>query len=173
MTGRTSRGRKLVQLTVSVALLTLAASAFAEGDAWDRKENRFQALPAFANQAVLDTETGLVWERAPSAGAFTWGQAHDRCNRLVLGARMAWRVPTLQELTSLLDIGAPNNLTPGHPFVVLPPWNIGEAIWSATTSASNATNAWGMNLASTLTITPKGSLSHAWCVRFRQGVDPQ
>jgi hypothetical protein len=87
---------------------------------------------------------------------------------------MGWRVPTIQELTSLLDQSVPGfvpHLTPGHPFGPL--WSIGEHIWSATTNADNTTQAWTMELLGSLSKDPKGSLSHVRCVRFRQGVDAQ
>jgi len=167
-----NRLRLLTRVSLFVALASLAPAALAQQDSWDRKD-RFQVLTPFAGQAVLDRETGLVWERAPSAQAFTWDQAQRRCNTLVVGNRMGWRVPTIQELTSILSVGSPNGLEPGHPFTVVPPWNVGEVIWSATTSATNGNNAWVMNLSSNVFPSPKGSLSRCWCVRFRQGVNPQ
>jgi len=89
-------------------ILLFAASAAVAQDAWNHKNvSRFLVLPAFANQAVFDQETDLVWERVPNAGAFTWNQAQTRCNNLILGARMGWRVPTIQEASSILSIGVP------------------------------------------------------------------
>ena len=175
---RANSWKLLLGAAISLALVSLVSPAFAghSRDPWNHKGARYSVLAAFGGAAVLDMETGLVWERAPDGGAFTWNQtqpAQVHCNNLVLGNRMGWRLPTLQELTSLLDIGAPNNLTLGHPFAVLPPWTVGEFIWSATTSSTDTTQAWAMNLASNVGTFPKGSLSHAWCVRFRQGVDPQ
>src|SRR6266446_7070038 len=69
--------------------------------------------------AVLDRETGLVWEQSPSTSTFTWEDAQIHCNQLTVGNRIGWRLPTLQELASLVD-GDPANtssprLPPGHP----------------------------------------------------------
>ena len=174
----------LLGVSISVALMSLVSPAFAghSTDPWAHQGSRFVVLGAFTGQAVLDRETGLVWEKSPNLGAFTWlpstvgggssGGAHDRCNRLVLGHRMGWRVPTIQELTSLLDQTVTGfHLTPGHPFGPL--WSIGEAIWSATTAADNTAGAWTMELLGSIVKVNKGALAHVWCVRFRQGVDPQ
>jgi len=152
--------------------MSLASAASAQ-EAWDHiNAPRFQLLAPFANQAVLDIETGVVWERNPSGAAFTWSTAQDHCNALVVGKRMGWRLPTIQELTSILSIGsAPNNLDPGNPFIAPP--TLGQAIWSSTTSASNPSNAWTMNLPGSVSKFSKGVLARCWCVRFRQGVDSQ
>jgi len=170
---RRSNSRKLLLgVSIFVALMSLAPNAFAQ-DAWDHTStHRFQILAPLASQAVLDTETDIVWERSPSGAAFTWSTAQDRCNRLIVGNRMGWRVPTIQELTSILSIGtAPDNLELGNPFITPP--TLGQAIWSSTTSASNTNNAWTMNLPGSVSIFPKGVLARCWCVRFRQGVDTQ
>ena len=59
-----------------------------------------------ATRAVLDRETGLVWERSPSMELTTWHVAHVRCNEFVtLGSRLGWRLPTVNELASLVDPG--------------------------------------------------------------------
>ncbi len=134
---------------------------------------RFDVLATMPG-AVLDRETDLVWERTVSQGAFTWFGSHDRCNRLALGGRMGWRVPTIQELTSLQDTSVTTGirLTPGHPFI-LGGWTIGQHIWSATTDASITGNGWTHELSGGVFKIGKNSLAHLWCVRFRQGVDAQ
>ncbi|HKR11667.1 MAG TPA: DUF1566 domain-containing protein [Pyrinomonadaceae bacterium] len=162
----------VLRIAILLALTSIASTAFGQ-DAWDQTSTaRFQVIAPLASQAVLDRDTNLVWERSPSTGAFTWFGAHDRCNRLVVGNRMGWRVPTIQELTSILSIGsAPDNLELGHPFINPP--TLGLVIWSSTASAVNANNAWGMNLPGNVGGFPKGSLARCWCVRFRQGPDTQ
>lgn len=165
----------------AMSVFAPVAPALASGGtaAWDityPNAVRFVTLPALGNAAVLDKETDLVWEKSPSQGAHTWNSAsngaNDRCNRLVIGARMGWRLPTIQELTSVMDMTSGNNnlQNPAFTFGV---WNTGEAIWSATTDANATTQAWTMNLAGTLVKVNKGALARAWCVRFRQGVDAQ
>lgn len=168
----TNSRRVMLSVFIFVAMMSLASTAFAQ-DAWNHTNSpRFQLLGAFANQAVFDRETDLVWERSPSPGAFTWSGAQDRCNRLVVGRRMGYRVPTIQELTSLLSIGSsPDNLEPGNPFIAPP--TLGQAIWSSTTSAIAPGNAWTMNLPGSLMTLTKPALARCWCVRFRQGPDAQ
>ncbi len=51
-----------------VALLMLVALAVAGPPSWDdqiNKPSRFKVLKEFDDAAVLDRETGLVWERSP------------------------------------------------------------------------------------------------------------
>lgn len=50
---------------------------------WDQtlpSNTRFIVLSNFGGQAVLDRETGLVWEKSPSAAVgFTWDNAVFHC----------------------------------------------------------------------------------------------
>src|SRR5512136_2667898 len=69
-----------------------------------------QVLPASARfelvmggVAVLDKETGLVWEQTLSSSQIGWEQAVQACFTLQKGNRMAWRLPTYEELRSLTD----------------------------------------------------------------------
>ncbi len=162
----------ILRIAVFLSLGGFASTAFGQ-DAWDHTESpRFQLLAPFASQAVLDRETDIVWERSPSGAAFTWFTAQDRCNRLVVGNRMGWRLPGIQELTSILSIGAaPNNLEAGNPFIAPP--GIGQVIWSGTTTSTNPNIAWTMNLPGTVGTFAKGVLARCWCIRFRQGTDAQ
>jgi hypothetical protein len=85
---------------------------------------RFVVLSNLNNDAVLDRETGLVWEKAPSTAQVTLNGAQGRCLNLKTGGRMGWRLPKSDELFSLLDptqtnnlLGGPSALPVGHPFV--------------------------------------------------------
>src|SRR6478736_8005312 len=79
--------------------------------------SRFTVLAQFDGAAVLDRETGLVWEQSPSTALMVWGRAQVRCTQLVTGGRGGWRLPTVQELGSLVDLSVPGSSLPGgHPF---------------------------------------------------------
>ena len=80
--------------------------------------------------AVLDKETGLVWAKSPSQSWTSWQDAKNRCTNLVLGGRMGWRLPTLEELSSLVDHTQGNVCLPsGHPFSNVQ----GAYYWSSST----------------------------------------
>src|SRR5262245_31886594 len=63
---------------------------------------RFVVLSNFGAEAVLDRETGLVWQRTPSVTSFTWLDGVSECRKLTIGNRMGWRMPSLDEIGSLL-----------------------------------------------------------------------
>ena len=126
--------------------------------------------------AVRDNETGLVWERSPSPSRSNWADAQASCNTLTVGNRKGWRLPTIQELASLVD-GDPANtsfpLPAGHPF-----FNVGFVVslyWSATTFASDASSAWvvSFNNVGIVSFGPKTATVFVWCVRGGHGVDSQ
>jgi Protein of unknown function (DUF1566) len=90
--------------------------------------------------------------------------------------RKGWRLPTNQELASLIDPTQSNPALPsGHPFTVqLSPFPF---YWSATTWVMNANLAWVVNFNNAdLHEFDKSDIvgiPRAWCVRAGQGVDPQ
>lgn len=124
--------------------------------------------------AVLDRETGLVWDREPAATINNWGTSIRACRSLVIGtgskAHRGWRLPTVEEFQSLIAF---DDLPPGHPFTdVNPPTN--NVYWTATTDAETNTNAvlvWLPNPSSG--IHAKTEEFRWWCVRGGQGVDGQ
>jgi hypothetical protein len=114
-------------------------------------------------QAVLDRETGLIWERSPQSGSQLWvGSAID-CVMHTTGGRGGWRLPAIEELASLSDPGQGDPaLPPGHPFL-----NVTEdGYWSSSTSPLDTDWAWFLYL-------PSGALMRetktwnrgTWCVR--------
>src|SRR5712692_129804 len=64
---------------------------------------RFEVLLSYNDQAVLDNETGLVWEQSPGVVRRNWSNAHIHCNQKIVGNRKGFRLPTIQELASLID----------------------------------------------------------------------
>jgi uncharacterized protein DUF1566 len=126
---------------------------------------RFVVLSNFDSQAVLDRETGLVWQKSPDGLQRTWRNAHRYCNTSFVARRMGWRLPTLQELQSLLDA---TTLPAGHPFgsVQLSDY------WSATTDVGVDSLAWFVNFGDGFASSGnKVNLEmFAWCVRGESGV---
>jgi hypothetical protein len=87
---------------------------------WDRTlpvATRFIVLSNFGSQAVLDRETGLVWERTPDATRRNLRQSASACHNKVVGGRKGWRLPTIEELASLVEPAQADPALPaGHPF---------------------------------------------------------
>ena len=96
---------------------------------WDQTltiANRFIVLLNMNSDAVLDRETGLVWQRTPSTTVSNnhRASAHVNCLLATTGGRQGWRLPRADELMSLADTINSNpgvdHLPAGHPFN-LPP----------------------------------------------------
>jgi hypothetical protein len=104
---------------------------------WDRRidkaQRRFKLISEFNSEAVLDKETGLVWERSPNKTAVTWPNARLMCAQKAVGGRGGWRLPTFNELASLVDPAVTDPTIPrlptGHPFLDVQ----AASYWSATT----------------------------------------
>jgi hypothetical protein len=97
----------------------------------------------WVDDLVLDKETGLVWERTPNGGT-GWLNAIDLCYNKSAGWRKGWRLPTIEELASLIDPQQtiPPTLPNGHPFNNVQP----TYYWSATTYESDNSKAWLVNM---------------------------
>jgi len=134
---------------LTAALLALSAKpAMADAvgpyyatPSWDQTlpaSTRFVVLSNFNSQAVLDRETGLVWQRSPTNFNLQFFDASSYCLEAVTGGRLGWRLPTVDEIHTLFDPAASlanPPLPPGHPFTGVPtPVNEGEFVpfWSAT-----------------------------------------
>lgn len=169
----------MITLGVGQARAATAPGPYYATPSWDQKldaSTRFIVLSNWNSEAVLDRETGLVWEQSPSTGTYTWDWSGDnaqhQCNVKTVGGRMGWRLPTLQELTSLVDksVSGSPKLPSGHPFSNVHLSNY----WSATTFANSTTNAWGVYFGyGGVYYYGKSSAFYVWCVRGGQGHDAQ
>jgi hypothetical protein len=120
-------------------------------------------------EAVLDKETGLVWEKSPDTTTKSWNDAVDYCYTKVVGGRMGWRLPTVEELASLVDTTQTNPALPsGHPFQ-----NVQSSFyWSATTSSRFTNAAWFVYIGDgVVNVTSKPFDFFVWCVRGGHGYD--
>ncbi len=148
--------------------------AHADHPLWDEAlpaAKRWIVLKKFDSEAVLDRNTGLVWEQAPGTEARPWGGARHSCADRTVGNQKGWRLPSFAELASLIDPSIPFpllSLPPGHPFTNVQP----GAYWSASTNAVNPANAWFVLFdGGTVTTTAKGEPLFVWCVRGVMNAD--
>jgi hypothetical protein len=164
--------------TASPAQAVDAVGPYYAEPSWDRKiapVNRFVVLTGMSSAAVLDKETGLVWERRhePINLNFFWDAARQHCMDSKTGNHKGWRLPSVHELASLVDPAHTGPALPaGHPFDIALPINTNY--WTATTNAADATQAWAMSLVdgSVIDLGPKvGGQARAWCVRGGMNAD--
>lgn len=168
-----------------LVLVVFAADAFAQSQPWSQVisgAKRFTLLPQFSGEAVLDKETGLVWQLAPTEMFGNLPVASRYCADVSIGNRRGWRLPTLQELKSLTDPSESSpTLTAGHPFANI---DLTHHHWSSTVTLDSPTYVWTMGFnvgevartamctAGTCPGAPIVELV-AWCVRGGSGADAQ
>jgi hypothetical protein len=98
---------------------------------------RFVVLSNMGGQSVLDRETGLVWQRAPSQTFTVFQFAALDCLSIPFAGRGGWHLPTVSEISSLLEsdsgVSFSGLLPAGHPFSVTPGFD--RVFWTATAAA--------------------------------------
>ena len=110
---------------------------------YDPNDDSDPLVPAtFTDDLVLDKETGLVWARDMNlAGArLTWNNALNFARNSTLGNRMGWRVPTVEELSSVVDPSQSFPVLPaGHPFINIEDGEPGFGLfWTSTVIESSS-----------------------------------
>lgn len=125
--------------------------------------------------AVLDRETGLVWERSPGSQLFgDLSLAAFACTNKVLGGRKGWRLPTIPELGSLIDPNVPSpgpKLPAGHPFTRVAT-SLNVFYRSATVRAGFDDQVWAASF-SNGGLGTENAPGLVWCVRGGHGTDAQ
>ena len=125
----------------------------------------------FDGSAVEDKQTGLVWEQEPDRFHGTWTEAAAHCREKVVGSQSGWRIPTVKELSTLMDSSQRDPALPtGHPFS-----NIKSAIyWTGTPSATDDMVAWHVSFFTGEAVTDqKSQTRRVWCVREQPAPNPR
>ncbi len=130
----------------------------------DDGAKRFKVLADFNKEAVLDTETQLVWEKVPSQDKQTWKSALIHCQNAKTGTHLGWRLPSIAEVSSLLDtsvVGDVPALSINHPFLL----KRAKVFWSV--DKSDAEKAWSLSVGNggMSSLQDMKNKAMAWCVR--------
>jgi hypothetical protein len=143
---------------------------------WDQTlptSTRFIILSNFASAAVLDRDTGLVWEKSPDTTTRSWLVAHGYCLNKNVGGTRGWRLPSVPELASLINPSLAAPFVPSTVFTGVQP----APYWSATTVAGAAPTdgfpfAWAgfFNSGDMLSLNKLGT-ALVWCVRGGMNAD--
>jgi hypothetical protein len=145
------------------------------------------ATPSFTDNGdgtITDENTGLVWEKLSDDGSihdmnrsYTWEEAFTvhvaTLNTTQFAGHDDWRVPNLNELTSLQNLGSYPSVFPAFDAACAPGCdvltcsctNTTERYWSSSTSAGFPTNAWLADFGVGLRGQGFGKDLHAFCVR--------
>jgi hypothetical protein len=119
--------------------------------------------------AVLDKETGLVWEQSPNTTTRDWNNAWAHCCDNEVANRKGWRLPTVEELASLVDNeNSPLALSTDHPFSTVQ----SSLYWSSTLNVGTAVpgRVWLVSFANgDVGFGSKRRPSYVWCVRGGYG----
>ena len=161
---------------------TIANGPYYATPSWDQTlpaATRFIVLSNMNSDAVLDRETGLVWEKSPDVTLkVQWADATFDCARKNVGGRRGWKLPSIPELASLLDGDVANTssprLPPGHPFLNV---QTSTSYWSTTTfdvGIPGITAAFTVGFrGGDVGVFNRTSLIFVWCVRGGPGADAQ
>lgn len=148
--------------------------------AWNRAypaATRYVVLSEFNNEAFMDRETGLVWDRHGTFnhdGSFpvgSWFGSVPICYAKTIGHRQGWRPSTVEELSSLIgDLpDFPAGLLTGP---------VTSFTWTQSTFPGDTSKAWAIHpdgLRFVAAPFPKTDCcgSGVWCVRGGHGHDGQ
>jgi hypothetical protein len=178
MSRKDKRSKRCVLLLIIALGSTESSAGAAAPQSWDRVisdgPKRFKVIGPMSDEAVLDRETGLVWQRSPSStSTFDWGTSIALCIGTALGGRRGWRLPSAWELMTLKDPAQGNPALPAnHPFQEVV---TGAIYWTSTASASDAGDALALSFSSGgqgIITTAKSTVGLRWCVRGPGGDHP-
>jgi hypothetical protein len=82
----------------------------APGEPFYGQDGNYQGpQPAYQASAdglvVTDLNTGLMWQQSDDGVERTWADAGSYCDGLSLGGYSDWRLPSRQEIVSIVDYG--------------------------------------------------------------------
>ena len=133
--------KNLLKLLMCIVLAVPShAWAYMVPDTGDLDEPvcNLRSFTDLGNGIVRDTITGLEWQQTPELTQNTWFAATTYCESLNLGGHADWRLPTVQELVTLIDHGRYNP-------AIAPIFDMKPApfyFWSSAARKQNSGYAW-------------------------------
>ena len=142
---------------------------------WDTNNPSATRFTTAFPGAVLDNNTGLVWEQAPattggpnSNGTYPWAEATFYCANKTVGGTTGWRLPSVIELKSVQDPSLAAPFVPATVFTGVQSANY----WSATAIADDPPSAWSVHFSGGGVVGGSKAVSfYAWCVRGGMNAD--
>jgi len=92
------------------------------------------------NGIVRDNVTGLEWQKTANKG-FSWQNAITYCENLTLAGKTDWRLPTIKELSTIVDSSVTGPAINTSYFAN----TLSSEYWSSTTYAIDTTYAWSLD----------------------------
>ena len=115
-----------------------------------------------ANGVTLDKVTGLEWQQVDSNVNYSFDGADDYCVGLTLGSKTDWRLPTVKELFSIVDLGTFSPAIDGTAF----PATDSVLYWAVTDIRTLNNSRWAVDFATGEYAAPfEASAERARCVR--------
>ncbi len=114
-----------------------------------------------ASDSVRDNHTGLTWQRGVDHDNYAWQDANGFCTKVESNGG-SWRLPSLRELLTLVDVTHVEPAIDASAFPNTP----SEFFWSSSPSNAPPRTAWGVNFtrgSSGAAIV--GTKAHVRCVR--------
>ncbi len=131
-----------------------------------------QILPAnerfelvMGDEAVLDRETGLVWQRNTDDNPYDWYNAQIICYYIDIGGRGGWRLPSIEELRTLVDRTQSSRLPDGHPFLNAK----SDKYWSSTIVPDSITEAFYVYFSDGMTLLDRAKTKNHYVRAVRSG----
>ena len=120
----------------------------------------------YSAEIFTDKTTGLVWQDDSDAKSVKkdWSDAKEYCQNLTLEGQGDWRLPTIKELQSIVDIKKSNlAIKDGFKNVA------SDFYWSSSETVSDSSQAWHVHFSSgSPSSTYKSYKNYVRCVRGRQ-----
>jgi hypothetical protein len=120
---------------------------------------------SLAGDSARDKYTGLTWQRGVEHDTYAWQDANSFCSRLDVNGG-GWRLPSLRELLTLVDVARFEPSIDESTFPATP----SELFWSSSPSLAPAGTAWGVNFTrGSSAAASVGTKAHVRCTRSGSG----
>ena len=105
------------------------------------KPQSFQIKTISSQNVVIDKNTGLVWQQSIPKEAYKWEDAVNYCENLTYAGYSDWRLPTPQELLTIVNNSKSD---PAIDTTYFPNTPSGK-FWSSSVFSDNSYDVWGVN----------------------------